>query len=114
MKKRIFSLLLALAMVLSLMPVGALAATEPAYYDTVKADGTIERGGGQMWADLYTETSSDSVTWGEVSYVIKNDVTINGDLTINARSSFARVLLCDGAKLTINGALKFAQGTRPL
>ena len=114
MKKRIFSLLLALAMVLSLMPVGALAATEPAYYDTVKADGTIERGGGQMWADLYTETSTDSVTWGEVSYVIKNDVTINGDLTINARSSFARVLLCDGAKLTINGALKFAQGTRPL
>lgn len=114
MKKRIFSLLLALAMVLSLMPVGALAATEPAYYDTVKADGTIERGGGQMWADLYIETSSDSVTWGEVSYVIKNDVTINGDLTINARSSFARVLLCDGAKLTINGALKFAQGTRPL
>lgn len=114
MKKRIFSLLLALAMVLSLMPVGALAATGPAYYDTVKADGTIERGGGQMWADLYTETSSDSVTWGEVSYVIKNDVTINGDLTINARSSFARVLLCDGAKLTINGALKFAQGTRPL
>ena len=114
MKKRIFSLLLALAMVLSLMPVGALAATEPAYYDTVKADGTIERGGGKMWADLYIETSSDSVTWGEVSYVIKNDVTINGDLTINARSSFARVLLCDGAKLTINGALKFAQGTRPL
>ena len=114
MKKRIFSLLLALAMVLSLMPVGALAATEPAYYDTVKADGTIERGGGQMRADLYIETSSDSVTWGEVSYVIKNDVTINGDLTINARSSFARVLLCDGAKLTINGALKFAQGTRPL
>ena len=45
MKKKIFSLLLALAMVLSLMPVGALAATEPAYYDTVKADGTIERGG---------------------------------------------------------------------
>lgn len=114
MKKRIFSLLLALAMVLSLMPAGVWAATEPAYYDTVKADGTIERGGGQMWADLYTETSSDSVTWGEVSYVIKNDVTINGDLTINARSSFARVLLCDGAKLTINGALKFAQGTRPL
>ena len=114
MKKRIFSLLLALAMVLSLMPAGVWAATEPAYYDTVKADGTIERGGGQMWADLYIETSSDSVTWGEVSYVIKNDVTINGDLTINARSSFARVLLCDGAKLTINGALKFAQGTRPL
>ena len=114
MKKRIFSLLLALAMVLSLMPAGVWAATEPAYYDTVKADGTIESGGGQMWADLYTETSSDSVTWGEVSYVIKNDVTINGDLTINARSSFARVLLCDGAKLTINGALKFAQGTRPL
>ena len=114
MKKRIFSLLLALAMVLSLMPAGVWAATEPAYYDTVKADGTIERGGGKMWADLYIETSSDSVTWGEVSYVIKNDVTINGDLTINARSSFARVLLCDGAKLTINGALKFAQGTRPL
>lgn len=114
MKKRLLSLLLAVVLCIGLLPVGALAASEPAYYDTVKEDGTINRGGGYMTADLYTETSTDSVTWGEVSYVIKNDVTINGDLTIDARSSFARVLLCNGAKLTINGALKFAQGTRPL
>ena len=114
MKKRLLSLLLAVVLCIGLLPVGALAASEPAYYDTVKEDGTINRGGGYMTADLYTETSTDSVTWGEVSYVIKNDVTINGDLTIDAPSSFARVLLCNGAKLTINGALKFAQGTRPL
>ena len=53
-----------------------------------------------------------SAAWdGTKTYVAKGNVTISGDVTVSAAS---KLILCDGATLTISGKLKGAGGTKDL
>ena len=84
MKKRIFSLLLALAMVLSLMPAGVWAAdgNVTIQVDVVdeKTGDINESAGGQRTGPVLT--SSDTNLSGQF-YIVQGDVTIDGDLTVD-------------------------------
>ena len=111
MKKRIFSLLLALAMVLSLMPAGVWAADGDV---TIKVDGVDketgdinESDGGQQTGPVLT--SSDTNLSGQF-YIVQGDVTINGDLTVDG-SKIGGLALCEGAMLTVTGALIHSGGS---
>ena len=110
MKKRIFSLLLALAMVLSLMPAGALAADDDVFYlDEIDANGKI------VTSSTWNRTgpklaSSGSVTLSGQYYIVQNDVTIDGDLTVDG-SKEGGLVLCKGATLTVTGALIHTGGS---
>ncbi len=111
MKKRIFSLLLALAMVLSLMPAGVWAADGDV---TIKVDGVDketgdinESDGGQQTGPVLT--SSDTNLSGQF-YIVQGDVTINGDLTIDG-SQQGGLILCADATLTVTGALIYSGGS---
>lgn len=111
MKKRIFSLLLALAMVLSLMPTGVWAADGDV---TIKVDGVDketgdinESDGGQQTGPALT--SSDT-NLSNKFYIVKDNVTINGDLTIDG-SQQGGLILCADATLTVTGALIHSGGS---
>jgi len=51
---------------------------------------------------IVQEDSARSITWNSAWYVVKQDVTINGNVTVNGN---AKLLICDGATLTINGKI---------
>ena len=111
MKKRIFSLLLALAMVLSLMPAGVWAADGDV---TIKVDGVDketgdinESGGVERTGPVLT--SSDTNLSGQF-YIVQGDVTINGDLTVDG-SKIGGLALCEGVTLTVKGALIHSGGS---
>ena len=111
MKKRIFSLLLALAMVLSLMPAGVWAADGDV---TIKVDGVDketgdinESGGVERTGPVLT--SSDT-NLSNKFYIVKDNVTINGDLTIDG-SQQGGLILCADATLTVTGALIYSGGS---
>lgn len=94
--------------------IAALAAnnqvTDIWFDDVNRSDGTMEQGP-QKWTADPLESTTGSVTWGNnTNYVVgKNqEVTINGDLTIDGTS--IRLILFDGAKLTITGSLILKQG----
>ena len=109
MKKRIFSLLLALAMVLSLMPTGVWAADTAIQVDGVDGEtGDInESAGGQRTGPALT--SSDT-NLSNKFYIVKDNVTINGDLTIDG-SQQGGLILCADATLTVTGALIYSGGS---
>ena len=109
MKKRIFSLLLALAMVLSLMPTGVWAAETAIQVDGVDGEtGDInESAGGQRTGPVLT--SSDTNLSGQF-YIVQGDVTINGDLTVDG-SQQGGLVLCADATLTVTGALIYSGGS---
>lgn len=109
MKKRIFSLLLALAMVLSLMPTGVWAAETAIQVDGVDGEtGDInESAGGQRTGPVLT--SSDTNLSGQF-YIVQGDVTINGDLTVDG-SQQGGLVLCADATLTVTGALIHSGGS---
>ena len=110
MKKRIFSLLLALAMVLSLMPVGALAADDDVtiHPDGVDANGDIIVDTGLSRSGPVLKSSDTSLS-GKF-YIVQGDVTINGDLTVDG-SKIGGLVLCANATLTVNGALIHSGGS---
>lgn len=128
MKKRIFSLLLALAMVLSLLPAGALAAdgedgaasapalqtqstTATVTVDSVDpASGDIEQSSGVNRKGPLLVSSNTDVTLSGQYYIVQNDVTINGDLTVDG-AQIGGLVLCKGATLTVTGALIHTGGT---
>ena len=109
MKKRIFSLLLALAMVLSLMPTGVWAADTAIQVDVVdeKTGDINESAGGQRTGPVLT--SSDTNLSGQF-YIVQGDVTINGDLTVDG-SKIGGLVLCADATLTVTGALIYSGGS---
>ncbi|MDO4372300.1 MAG: S-layer homology domain-containing protein [Clostridia bacterium] len=111
MKKRIFSLLLALAMVLSLMPTGVWAAdgNVTIQVDVVdeKTGDINESAGGQRTGPVLT--SSDTNLSGQF-YIVQGDVTINGDLTVDG-SKIGGLVLCADATLTVTGALIYSGGS---
>lgn len=109
MKKRIFSLLLALAMVLSLMPTGVWAADTAIQVDGVDGEtGDINESGGVERTGPVL-TSSDTNLSGQF-YIVQGDVTINGDLTIDG-SKIGGLVLCADATLTVTGALIYSGGS---
>lgn len=129
MKKRIFSLLLALAMVLSLLPAGALAAdgedgaaSAPALQTQsttadVTVDGVDEASGDIKQSDgvnrngtVLTTSNTDVTLPSGQHYIVQNDVTIDGDLTVDG-SQNGGLILCAGATLTVTGALIHTGGS---
>lgn len=120
MKKRIFSLLLALAMVLSLMPAGVWAAetTETAYPDGFDKDGNVVEASKDAvtpWFNregpVFNTDTYDDVTFSGKFYIVQGDVTIHGNLTVNGNAS-GGLVLCEGAMLTVTGALIHSGGSQ--
>ena len=121
MKKRVWSLFLALALCLAMMPMAALA--EETGSGNVSAaggeqktidldgidekDGSIQKSGGVKRTGP-TLTASDTTLSGKF-YIVQGNITINGDLTVDG-SDNGGLLLAAGATLTINGALKHNGG----
>ena len=124
MMKRVLSLLLALAMCLSLMPTAladddahfaarGAAGGEPtvpevqsgSYYDYVTVDETGKR---ITKSEPCSLIDGDSSTLTESWYAVgrSDRVTINGDVTFTNPN--ANLILDNGAELTINGTLKIA------
>lgn len=111
MKKRIFSLLLALAMVLSLMPAGVWAADGNV---TIKVDG-VDKETGDIKKSGGVEQTGPALTSSDTNlsnkfYIVKDNVTINGDLTIDG-SQQGGLVLCADATLTVTGALIYSGGS---
>lgn len=111
MKKRIFSLLLALAMVLSLMPAGVWAADGDV---TIKVDG-VDKETGDINESGGVERTGPALTSSDTNlsnkfYIVKDNVTINGDLTIDG-SQQGGLILCADATLTVTGALIYSGGS---
>ena len=103
MKKRIFSILLAATMLLSLLPISALAVDAVAYVDAT---------GATQSCDSYTQVTDETedVTWGEGIYVVSgDDLAVVGTVMLEGS---VRLILCDGAKLTVtNGIYKNGSGS---
>ena len=108
MKKRVISMMLALALCLGLMPVVPVAALDETgiWFDQVNSEGDMEEGDQSWSADYFTDSETDVVWNGNVTYAIgKNqNVTIDGNLTIDG-SGLKYLILFEDAKLTIKGAL---------
>ena len=86
--KRVFSILLAAVLVLSLMPSAALAEGD-------------EHGGHEDWTELTSDHSGTSLDSGK--YYLNDDVTLTGSITVN---SGEEVTLClNGHTLTKSGGM---------
>ncbi len=108
MKKRVISMILALALCLGLLPVVPVAALDETgiWFDQVNSEGAMEEGEQSWSADRFNGSTTDVVWNGEVIYVIGKDqnVTIDGNLTIDG-SGLKYLILFENATLTIKGAL---------
>ncbi len=116
--KKLAALLLALVMVLALTTVTAFAGTpaEPVPYLDAQVDDTTH-------AVTYTPatctdytpvaSATDAVTWGKKGettwYVVKENVTIANVVTFTGD---VRLILCDGATLTVNNTAANGYGIR--
>ena len=106
MKKRLLSLLLAVVLCIGLLPVGALAedTTTTVQADTVNADGTIKAGGGFIaTGPIYTGSKGNDTLSGKY-YIVQNDATVKGNLTVDCNDN-GGLVLCADATLTVEGAL---------
>ena len=65
---------------------------------TIEKSGGIKRKGPKLTADLAKGTLSGKY------YIVEKNMTINGDLTVDGHGD-GGLVLCDGATLTVNGAL---------
>ena len=111
--KRIFSIILTIAVILSMMPTMVWA-------DSNKANGiatqasiiknrsyyTDENGSGETLKVDCVHLTSSITTWEDEWYFV-NGGTINGDVTI-PEGKTVNIIILDGYKLTINGTLKIA------
>ncbi len=98
MKKRVFSLLLALVMVLGLLPTAAFAETSITYLD---------QNGSQQSCPNPTQVASDSVTWSAGWYYVSNEVTISERVTVSGE---VHLILMDGAALTAQNGISVTHG----
>ena len=112
MKKRLFALLLCLALCLSLLPITALA-------DGDGGVAYIERGwdGSAVTEqvetiDTYTTITSNTIQWNNGWYVAQGEVTIGTDdnpqrVTVTGD---VHLILTDGCTLTVNGGIQLKAG----
>ena len=105
MKKKVLGLLMAAVLCLCLLPVGAGADGTTA---KVKPDTVDTKNGSIIMGDFEANgpvlTSSDT-TLSRQYYIVQNDVTIEGNLTVDGNEVDCALVLCQGATLTVNGAL---------
>ena len=115
--KRLFSLLMTLALCLSLVPLGVVpagAADGVAYIDRHWDESTSTVASEEKTCDTYiTVSSSMDTNWGTGWYVVPEnaDVTIGSRITV---SGAVNLILCDGAKLTASGGIKVEGPTNSL
>ena len=99
MKKRLFSIVLSLCMVLALM-------SQMAFADTVTGITYLDASGAQQTCDNATAVTEDDTTWGTDNettwYVAQGDVTIESRVTVTGD---VHLILADGCNLTVNGGI---------
>ncbi|MGO5479191.1 InlB B-repeat-containing protein [Anaerovoracaceae bacterium HCP3S3_H6] len=99
MKKRLFSIVLSLCMVLALMP-------QMTFADTVTGITYLDASGAQQTCDNATAVTEDDTTWGTDNettwYVAQGDVTIESRVTVTGD---VHLILADGCNLTVNGGI---------
>ena len=105
MKKRLFSIVLSLCMVLALMPQMTCA-------DTVTGITYLDASGAQQTCDNATAVTEDDTTWGTDNettwYVAQGDVTIESRVTVTGD---VHLILADGCNLTVNGGIYVSSWT---
>ena len=105
MKKRLFSIVLSLCMVLALMP-------QMAFADTVTGITYLDASGAQQTCDNATAVTEDDTTWGTDNettwYVAQGDVTIESRVTVTGD---VHLILADGCNLTVNGGIYVSSWT---
>ncbi len=107
MKQRVWSLILALAMVLSLFPSPVWAEGET----TTAVEYLDEKGDTQTASCV--ELTASTTTWEKEWYVVQQDTTISGKVTVSEDYQ-VKLILCDGATLTINGSVTlYGETTAP-
>ena len=114
MKKKVLGLLMAAVLCLCLLPVSAAADGDVTVkYDGVDgASGDIKRsGGGSRNGTVLTASDTDVTLSSGQFYIVQDNVTISGDLTVDG-SQAGGLILCTNATLTVNGALIHTGGTK--
>ena len=105
MKKRLFSIVLSLCMVLALMP-------QMKFADTVTGITYLDASGAQQTCDNATAVTEDDTTWGTDNettwYVAQGDVTIESRVTVTGD---VHLILADGCNLTVNGGIYVSSWT---
>ena len=105
MKKRLFSIVLSLRMVLALM-------SQMAFADTVTGITYLDASGAQQTCDNATAVTEDDTTWGTDNettwYVAQGDVTIESRVTVTGD---VHLILADGCNLTVNGGIYVSSWT---
>ncbi|MGE9931253.1 InlB B-repeat-containing protein [Anaerovoracaceae bacterium SGI.174] len=105
MKKRLFSIVLSLCMVLALM-------SQMAFADTVTGITYLDASGAQQTCDNATAVTEDDTTWGTDNettwYVAQSDVTIESRVTVTGD---VHLILADGCNLTVNGGIYVSSWT---
>ena len=105
MKKRLFSIVLSLCMVLALM-------SQMAFADTVTGITYLDASGAQQTCDNATAVTEDDTTWGTDNettwYVAQGDVTIESRVTVTGD---VHLILADGCNLTVNGGIYVSRWT---
>lgn len=111
--KRIFSIILTIAVILSMMPTMVWADSNEANGIATQASiiknrsyYTDENGSGETLKVDCVHLTSSITTWEDEWYFV-NGGTINGDVTI-PEGKTVNIIILDGYKLTINGTLKIA------
>ena len=105
---------MAAVLCLCLLPVGAAVDGDVTVkYDGVdEASGNIKRSGG--WSrngTVLTASDTDVTLSSGQFYIVQDNVTISGDLTVDG-SQAGGLILCANATLTVNGALIHTGGTK--
>ena len=105
MKKRLFSIVLSLCMVLALM-------SQMAFADTVTGITYLDASGALQTCDNATAVTEDDTTWGTDNettwYVAQGDVTIESRVTVTGD---VHLILADGCNLTVNGGIYVSSWT---
>ena len=105
MKKRLFSIVISLCMVLALM-------SQMAFADTVTGITYLDASGAQQTCDNATAVTEDDTTWGTDNettwYVAQGDVTIESRVTVTGD---VHLILADGCNLTVNGGIYVSSWT---
>ena len=115
MKKRLFSIITALALCLTLLPATALAATNVTYYYWDSSAKQLKQANCSSATEVTGSESDTAITWGQDGqdtwYVVNSNVTIG---KTDSDDTFAcitvkgnvHLILADGCNLTIKGNIQ--------
>lgn len=106
MKKRLLSIILTLALCLSLLPMSALAAgtVTEVKIDGVDANGNIIKYDQSGFSRTGPVLQTTDRTLSGQYYIVQESMTIDGNLTVDG-SKNGGLVLCEGVTLTVTGAL---------